>query len=188
MNSMNGNQGYRGSAGSSQGQNMAGNNFKEKIPSGYSKGQIQNFTPEMMELFQRLFSHVGSDSFLSKLASGDESNFEEMEAPAWRQFQQAQGDLASRFSGMGMGARKGSGFQNAINQQSSDFAMGLQSQRQNLQRQAVQDLRGFSGELLSQKPYENYITPKEPSFFDKWLGLAGNVMGTAAKGASMGGF
>src|SRR5271156_1764295 len=87
-----------------------------KIPSGYKQARLQNFTPEQFELFQQLFSHLGPGSYLSRLAEGDESLFSEMEGPAMRQFQELQGDLASRFSGAGMGARKGSGFQNAANQ------------------------------------------------------------------------
>src|SRR6185295_13694218 len=106
--------------------------FKEKIPKGYKQATLQNFTPEMMDFFQQLMSQLGPESFLSRLAGGDPSMFEEMEAPAWRQFQEAQGDLGSRFSDMGMGARGGSGFKNAANQQSSDFAMNLQAQRMNL--------------------------------------------------------
>ena len=43
-----------------------------------------------------------------------------------------------------MGARRGSGFQNSQNQITSDFAQDLQANRQNLQRQAIQDLRGLA--------------------------------------------
>src|SRR5882672_46659 len=83
----------------------------DSIPKGYKKGTIQQFTPEQMDLFRSLFGHTGQDSFLSKLAGGDEEAFGQVEAPAMRQFQGLQGQLASRFSGMGMGARRSSGFQ-----------------------------------------------------------------------------
>ena len=115
---------------------------------------MQQFTPEQMKLFQSMFGQLGPDSFLGKLASGDQSQFEQLEAPAWRQFQEAQGGLASRFSGAGMGGRHSSGFQNAANQQSMDFASQLQSQRMGLQQQALQSLMGMSNQLLQQRPYE----------------------------------
>lgn len=135
----------------------------DKIPKGYREGQLQQFTPEMMELFKQLFSHVGPDSFLSKLASGDQSMFEDIEAPAWRQFQEAQGQLGSRFSQLApgaMSAQRGSGFQNEAGQQASDFAMQLRSQRQGLQRQGLQDLMQLSQMLLGQKPYERALFEK----------------------------
>ena len=116
----------------------------DKVPSGYKKGQLQQFTPEQMELFKSLFSQLGPDSYLSKLAGGDQSMFEEMEAPALRQFSELQGGLASRFSGMGMGGRKSSGFQNTTNQAASNFAQDLASRRQSLQQQAIKDLMGMS--------------------------------------------
>ncbi len=122
-----------------------------KAPKGYSYSQ--QFTPEQMQLFQQMFGNVGEGSYLSRLAGGDQSMFDEMEAPAMRQFNEMQGNMASRFSGMGMGARRSSGFQNQANQASSNFAQDLQSKRQGLQRQAIMDLMGLSGDLLGQKPY-----------------------------------
>lgn len=155
---------------------------KEKIPSGYKKGTLQQFTPEQMQLFQQLFGHVGPESYLSKLAGGDQSMFEQMEAPALRQFSELQGNLASRFSGMGgLGARRSSGFQNTMNAAASNFAQELQSNRQNLQRQALMDLMGISGELLGQRPQENLLVPKQqkPNFGGMLGGLLGGFAGSA---------
>jgi hypothetical protein len=90
MNSM---MGSRGPAGSMQKGTSTGGNI---IPKGYKQGQMQQFTPEQMQLFQQMFAQVSPDSYLSKLAGGDESLFQEMEAPAMRQFQGLQGDLASQ--------------------------------------------------------------------------------------------
>jgi|SRR6188508_151661 len=169
--------------------------MKEKIPSGYKKGAINNFTPEQMQLFQQMFGHVGSDSFLSKLAGGDQGMFDEIEAPALRQFGELQGNLASRFSGMGgLGARKSSGFQNTMNSAASNFAQQLQSQRQGLQQQALQDLMGFSNTLLGQRPQETSLIKKQPSQWGQIVGkLAGGLPGAVAgyaddgwKGAAQG--
>lgn len=191
MNSMSGFRGAAGEAlrGNSAGRNLSGGEFTgDRIPSNFKSIQMQKFTPDQMKLFQQMFSQVSPDSFLSKLSQGDEDIFNDIEAPAWRDFQQAQGDLASRFSGQGMGARGGSGFQNAINQQSSDFVTNLQSQRRALQRQALNDLMGFSNDLLSQEPYQRqlYEKPKKLSFLQKLIGGGLRAGGTAA-GAYFGG-
>jgi hypothetical protein len=156
--------------------------MKEKRPHGYNIARTQQFTPEQIELFQQLFSHLGPDSFLSRLAGGDEEQFAEMEAPALRQFSQLQGNLASRFSGMGSGARNSSGFQNASNAAASDFASGLQSQRLALQQQALKDLMGLSNTLLNQRPFETSLVQK-PEKSSPWSQLAGSLFGGFAGSA-----
>jgi hypothetical protein len=159
--------GYNPSVGAS---GKSGN----QIPKGYRSGQIQNYTPEQMQLFQRMFGQVAPESYLSRLAGGDESLFEQMEAPSMRQFQGLQGQLASRFSMGGGGpgalsARSGSGFQNAANQQTMDFAERLAANRQNLQMQAIRDMQGLSHQLLNENPYENVLIQKKPSFWKQLL-------------------
>lgn len=157
--------------------------MKEKIPKGYSKGSINQFTPEQMQLFQQMFSHAGPDSYLSRLAGGDQDTFNQMEAPALRQFSGLQGNIASRFSGMGgLGARRSSGFQNTMTSAASNFAQELQANRQNLQRQALQDLRGISGELLGQRPNENFLIKKQPSQWGQILGKLGGAVPGAIGG------
>jgi hypothetical protein len=160
------------------------------IPKGYQKGQIQQFDPLQMQLYQQLFSQVGPDSYLAKLAGGDESLFEQMEAPAFRQFNQLQGETASRFSGMGTGARGGSGFKQAINQQTSDFAQDLQARRQALQQQAIRDLMGMGNELLGQRPYDQFLVEKaqKQQTGGGWGGAASGAASGAATGAMFGGW
>ena len=110
-----------------------------KIPSNQRLGQIQNFDENQMNVYNQLFQHAGPDSYLSRLASGDQSYFDEMEAPAKRQFNELQGNLGSRFSfGQGKGSlgdRRSSGFQNETSSAASNFAQQLQANRQGLQRQ-----------------------------------------------------
>lgn len=169
--------------GNSAGQALAGNSvgsFKEKIPSGYKKGQLQNFSPEQMQLFQQMFSQVSPDSYLSKLAGGDQSFFDEIEAPAFRQFNELTGQNASRFSGMGMGARRGSGFQNLQTQATSNFAQDLASKRQALQQQAIQELMGLSSNLLGQRPNEQFLVQKQQKQGGGWGGAIGAGLGGAA--------
>lgn len=154
--------------------------------SGHNK--FSQFTPEQLELFQSLFSHLGPDSFLSQLASGDEATFNQIEAPALRQFAELQGGLASRFSmggGKGsLGSRHSSGFQNAQNQAASNFAQQLQAQRSGLQRQAVQDLMGNAQMLFGQQPFGLQQKPERQQ--GGWGGLIGGGLG-ALGGALVGG-
>lgn len=158
---------------------MTGGNL---VPKGFQRGQLQQFTPEQMDLFKQLFSHVEPDSFLSKLAGGDEGAFAQMEEPAMRQFQALQGQIGSRFSGMGTGALKSSGFRNTINQATSDFASDLASRRHELQRQALGDLMGMSQQLLGQRPYDQFLTQKPLSF---WQQLAVALGGPAVQAGGL---
>lgn len=174
MSSMQGSMGYAGPNG------KMGN----KIPAGYKQGQLQQFTPQQLDLFQQAFSQVDPGSFTSRLAGGDQSMFEQMEAPAMRQFNELQGQNASRFSGMGMGARKGSGFQNSMNAVTSNFAQDLQSRRMEMRQQAIKDLMGMSSELLGQRPYDQFLVKKQqrPSLMQGLIsgGLAGAGAGIGA--------
>jgi hypothetical protein len=137
-----------------------------KIPKGYDLGQLQQFTPEQLEMFKSLFPFLSEDSDLARLAGGDEEAFQEMEAPAYRDFNSLISGIANRFgtpSGGGqaqLGARKGSGFQNTLTAAGSNFAQDLQSRRQDLKRQALNDLMGYSNTLLQQRPTEKFLAPK----------------------------
>jgi hypothetical protein len=134
------------------------------IPEGYNLGKLQSFTPEQQSLFTRLLSQTKPGSFLGRLSQGDEGLFSQMEHPALSQFSQLQGQLASRFSRGGgagsLGTRHSSGFYNTQSQAASDFAQQLQSNRMNLQRQALQDLLGLSQNLLGQRPYDQFLAPE----------------------------
>lgn len=146
------------------------------VPKGQRLAQVQNYTPQQLQQHEQMFQHVGPDSYLARLAGGDESMFEQLEAPAWRQFQQAQGQLASRFSGQGMGGRNSSGFQNAAGQLGSDFAMNLQAQRMNMRNQALRELMGYSDALLNQKPYDKALYQKQQKQ-NPWAEMAGKFAG-----------
>lgn len=150
-----------------------------KVSGTQRVGQIQQYTPEQMELLQQGMSNVGPNSYLSKLAAGDQSMFEEMEAPAMRQFSALQGNIASRFSGKGTGGRRSSGFQNEMNSASSNFAQDLQSQRLGLRNEAVKQLHSMSQQLLGNQPYEQFTYDKQQkeSGWKKWAPLAGGVIG-----------
>lgn len=181
MSSLAGNFGYNR-------QRSPSGSIGNKTPSGYRSGQLAQFTPEQMQLFQQLFSRVSPESYTAKLAGGDEELFDQIEAPALKQFSGLQGNLASRFSGMGsLGGRRSSGFQNTANSAASDFAMQLQAQRQGLQRQAIQDLQGMSHQLLGERPYQQFLLPKpDKSVMGGFGGAIGAGLGAAA-GFGLGG-
>jgi hypothetical protein len=168
MTSLTGASGYNSAKGPYSGQRV-GHSGKIR--------QTPNFTPEQMDLFQQLFSHAGPESYLSRLAGGDESLFGEIEAPALRQFSGLQGNIASRFSAPGTGARKSSGFQNTLGGAASDFALQLQAQRQGLQRQAIMDLMGLSGDLLGQRPYDTFVEEPRQRQSSGWGGILGGTVG-----------
>jgi len=153
-----------------------------KAPKGYSRGFMQQFTPQQMQLFSQLFSQVGGDSFLGKIAGGDEQAFEQMEAPAWRDLSRAQGQAASRFSGMGMGAQKSSAFRNSMGQMSSNFAQDLQSKRMQYRQQAINDLMGLSNSLLGQRPYEQFMAEKPASGLYGFASAAAPIAGAFTRG------
>lgn len=184
MNSMYGGTGLRPAGSSSRG-NAAGQFGGDIRPKGYKIGQLQQFDPLQQQQYESLYSHLEPESYLSRLAGGDESLFEQMERPAWRNFQEAQGQLGSRFSQLkpgAMSAQRGSGFQNAAGQLGSDFAMQLQGNRQNLQRQGLKDLFELSQLLLGQKPTERFLVQK-PQSQSTALGGFGGALGALGGGA-----
>lgn len=123
---------------------------------------------------------------LSGLASGDEASFQQMSAPAWRDFNQAQGGIASRFSGMGSGARRSSGHQNAQSGAATDFAERLQGQRLKLQQSAWEQLLGMGSHLFDQNLFETSLIPKKRKGWESFVGGALPVVGGVAGGALTG--
>jgi|GEM_PF-1225606 len=165
-----------------------GGGKKDIIPKGYRGGVLEQFTPEQLEMFQNLFSQLSPDSDIFKMASGDQSFFDEMERPALRDFGGIQGNIAGRFSqgGGGQGAmssRRSSGFQNTMNQAGSDFAQRLASNRQNLSRQALKDLMEMSHMLMGERPSERILAPKEQKEPGFWKTLGSSFAQSAGKAA-----
>lgn len=172
---------------------------------GYKQVSLPTMSPQQMQLFQQVFSGIqpGLSSGLSQLsglAGGGEDYFSQLEAPALRQFGQLQGNIASRFSGMGSGARRSSGFQNEMGGAAAGLAEKLAGQRMGLQQDAISQLLGLYSDLMGQQTSENFLVPRQQR--KKWYqsllggslpfagttagGLLGGVPG-AALGASLGG-
>lgn len=117
--------------------------------------------------------------FFSQMASGNPQMFEQMEAPAMRQFGALQGNIASRFSGMGSGARHSSGFQNTMGEAGADLAERLAGNRMAYQRDASQQLMDMAKNLWGTKTFESALMPKEIPFLKQLLGLLGGGMSQA---------
>lgn len=178
FNSMFGNAGSSNPTRSMRGAFQSGRRGDD-IPKGYNRGQLQQFVPKQLQQFKKLFSLLGKDSDLFGLASGDEDAFADIEAPAMRQFNELQGGLASRFSGLGMGGRRSSGFQNTSNAAASNFAQDLAAQRQGITRNATRDLFDLSNVLMNQRPYQRFLDqkPEKQQKSSGWGGLIGAGVG-----------
>lgn len=126
-------------------------------PQGYQMTQTPNFSPEVMKLYNNLLSSLGTGpqqglGYLTKLASGDEDIFKQIEAPAYQALQQGMAQTAGRFSGVG--GQDSSAFANALAGQQGQMSQNLAANRQQLQQQAIQQLLGYSQNLMNQKPYD----------------------------------
>lgn len=160
---------------------------------GYNQISIPNKNPQQMGLINQGTSALsqGFPQILQQLlqmgAGGNEEMWKQLEAPALRQFGQLQGNIASRFSGAGMGSRKSSGFQNALGGASTDLAERLQSNRLGLQHQSIQDLMGLYNNLIGQDLNTTAFLPKQKKWWEELLpSLAGGVGNAAGSFGGMG--
>lgn len=157
-----------------------------KTPKGYSQFSIANKTPQQMGLFETGANALQGgfpqvlQQMLQMAQGGTPESWAQAEAPALRQFGQLQGNIASRFSGMGSGARKSSGFQNTQNAAASDLSEKLQSNRMGLQNQATQQLMDLYQNLMGQDLQHTGLVQKQKPWWQDFLSGLG---GTAAESA-----
>lgn len=150
---------------------------------GYRQVNLPTKSPEQMDLFRQLLggSQAGLGQSLGQISNlaggGDEQTWQQLEAPAIRQFGQLQGSLGSRFSGLGGGARRSSGFQNTLGDAGVDLAERLQSQRLGLQQSAQNQLLDLYQNLLGQDLYNTGLLPKKKPFWQELLGGAATGIG-----------
>lgn len=173
---------------------------------GHSLISQNRYGPDFSQLHGNLSQAIGPGltgglSQLAAQASGSPEAFAALEAPAMRDFQSGLGQIASRFSGMGTGARRSSGFGHATNAATQDFAERLQSQRLGFQQSAMQQLMQMYGLLSGTDLQDTWMmenAPKKPSWWKQAAGiglpLAGGALGGmfggpmgAALGANLGG-
>lgn len=142
----------------------------------YRQVQTPTRSPQQMQLIQQLMSALSPGltegvGRLGEMAGGGTPEmWAQLEAPAMRQFGALQGNIASRFSGMGgSGARHSSGFQNEMGGASADLAERLQSNRLGLQNQAMQQLMSLGTNLIGQDLFDTHFMPKKQSFGKEFL-------------------
>lgn len=157
---------------------------------GYNQISMPTLSPEQQNLFSMMMGKArpgisgGLDRLSQMAGGGTEQMWRGIEAPAMRQFAGLQGNIASRFSQAG--GRRSSGFQNRMGQAGADLSERLQSNRMQLQNQAIQELLGMGKNLLSTNLSESFLAPKPKSF---WQELGGSFAGGAgmAFGKGLGG-
>ena len=146
--------------------------------------QVPNFTKGQMGLFESLLGGAQPGAshglgYLSKLAAGDEESFAHLEQPALQNYEQALSKLGNRFANTGF-ASSSSPFQNAARGLGQDYANTLQSQRSQLQMDALTKLLGISQNLLGQRPYSIGVENQQPG--GGWSDF-GSKLGGALPGA-----
>jgi len=143
--------------------------------------QVGTLSPQKQNLFNIGASGVsgGLPDALQQIAKmaggGDEDFWSQLEAPALRQFNQLQGGISSRFSGMGSGARRSSGFQNTMGGAAGDLAERLQSNRMNMQQSAQDRLMQFYSQLMGIE--DTALIPKKKKWWEEFLPAVGKGLG-----------
>lgn len=153
---------------------------------GYDLIKMPGMSGQQKELLSTLIGKTqagigGGLDITSRLAGGDESMFAQREAPALRQFQeQIMPQIASRFAGQG--ALKSSAFQNVAAGRGMELAESLQAQRQDIQRQSLQQLLGLSQSLLGQRPDQYGLQEQSQGFWGQLGSGLGQGLGAGAGG------
>ncbi len=169
-------------------QTMPGLSGGSILPHNYEIGSIQKFTPEQNKIHQYMGDLLGPSGYLSKIAGGDESFFQEMEAPALRQHQAITSGAGSRFGNLGLGNAKSGGF-SMPSSSFKDFAAALQANRTQQRMSAINSLMSGSNAYLSHKPTEKLLVPEnDPLKYSKLSSTIFGAGGGALQGGAMGGW
>lgn len=142
--------------------------------SGYKTYSLPNLTQEQQGVIQQQLPQMGQGTrsgidYYNKLASGDQSMFQDIEAPAYEAFNKLLGQVGSRFSQYG--GRDSSAFQNAIAGAGGELSQNLASQRNNLRQSAIDKLLGQQNQLLGIKAFETGLQPKNRKQGFDWGGM-----------------
>lgn len=145
------------------------------------KGQFQGGAGDV---YQKLFG----------LAQGSPGAFEQLEAPALRQFQQqiAPG-IAQRYAGTRGQASSGmsasSGMQNSLAAAGANLAQDLQAQRTGIMERSMQNVLGLGNMLLGMPTQQFGLVQKQNTLNQllNILGIAGGQFGGTYGGAKLAG-
>lgn len=123
------------------------------------------------------------DQLSSLAGGGTQKQWDQLEAPALRQFGALQGDLASRFSQAG--GRHSSGFQNTMSEAGAGLSEQLQSQRMKYQQDAQDRLMSLFQSLMGQDEFNQFLT-KQKQKKNRFGGALSGAGQGAIAGSSLG--
>ena len=139
------------------------------LPTGVDKDIFGLLKSQLMQSGPGAFSQLGG------MAQGSPELFDQLEAPAMRQFQQQiLPGIANRYVGSGIG--NSSGMQNSFAGAGRDLAENLQSQRLGYQQNATQQIMGLMNLLLSHPAQQTGLVQKQNIGYDL-LKLLGSGVG-----------
>ena len=156
------------------------------LPKGYSPVSIPRYNPQQNKILQNLLGKLGmyggqSVDTLGQMAAGSNEYFTGRENQAMDFFNnRLLPQIKQQYANQGM--LGSSAFGGTMAQAGADLSSGLYNQRQDLQRQAIQDLLGLT-QSLSTTPTQEYgfLAKPEKKKFD-WGSLLG-LLGTGIKTA-----
>jgi hypothetical protein len=147
-----------------------------KVPSGYGMYSLPTMGGGQKDIYEMLksqFMQGGGDIYqrLFGMAKGDQDLFNQLEAPAIRQFQQqiAPG-IAQRYAGSGIGSS--SGMQNALAGAAGNLAENLQGQRMGLMQQSMHDVLHL-GDMLLGSPTQQFGLVQKQNLMNQLMQLLG---------------
>lgn len=150
--------------------------------SGYKVKKIPTMGEDQKGLYDQLYGSIRpalgpATSQLSQLAQGSPGMFQQLEAPAFRQFkEQLMPRLAEQQTARGGG--RSSGYLNRLEGATSNFAQDLQSQRMGLQQNALAQILGLGQNLMNTQTEQPYYQKKfGTSLLEGLGGLAGQLPG-----------
>lgn len=130
--------------------------------------------PGRQQLYQQMLAGTrqglpqGYD-FINRLLSGDQSIFQELEAPALRQFsEQIVPQLAERYTAFGEGGQGSSAYQQQLAAAGSRLAQDLAGQRAGYRMSALDRLMQQAGQTMQATPYD--LVPRTPGLLESGLG------------------
>lgn len=164
-----------------------------KIPKGFGMYSLPTMGGGQADIYNMLksgFEGGGGDVYknLFGLAQGKSDLFQQLEAPALRQFQQQIApQIAGRYAGSGISGS--SGMQNSLAAAGQSLAENLQAQRMGLMERSMQNVLGLGNTLLGTPTQQFGLYQKENLLKEimQMLGSAGAQVGGIYGGTKLAG-
>jgi hypothetical protein len=143
--------------------------------SGYRVKQIPTMGPQQKGLYDELYGSIRpalgpAANQLSQIASGSPEAFQQLEAPAFRQFREQLLPQLAQQQTTRHGRGRSSGYLNRLEGATSNFAQDLQAQRMGLQQNAMSQLFGMGQNLMNTQTQQPFLQQKTSSRLLEALG------------------